>query len=687
MAQPIQRTIQRTVQKRRDRKSRGRLGATLQEYSTELKVGSAFALLAFFFSHGLPLWDDDYGVWLAQANGSFVDLLLRILSPFTSDPASWGYSDRPVQVLIYKVVSVAFGTWGTGYFLVKSLVFGALSGVLYHWMRKLDVGHRVACLSLAAFAVSANVVSALLWHSDFAFYTQLALALLFLSSLQAIERGPANYAAFRQALARGWDHLPAGFLRFCAIFFATVYFGSKIRGDLRIAPLVLLAWLAIYRRPKFKVWAVPFAVSFLATLPWSAALFKHLPPFVPGAAGWQGWTYTGFSISRALEFLALDMFSIRTAPLSVAGAMGVLFVLAGAVYAVFRAYRNRLTAPDATWGFFVLWFAIAVLGAGALAPQAHAFQLRYTAVLLVPAVLLLALGAQAAWEDLRQIRVFQYALPAVFGLQMLLSLFHAVEHRKDMGHTVVAIDKIFRAVEKDHPNGTFVLGPGFLPYAFRGTEARALVNRKQVSSLDEISRYPAGTVVASWSSFLDARYTVAQVATGCGASLFDLLSGCRPTDGGILMRYLGPVAEVEQSQQLDRQGNLQAAKQVIDAYLQKDPSNHGALFIAGLQSYRLGDFAKMEQAYERLEEFFPGHPSVVYNLGLAKQGLQKYAEAAQLLERAYAMVPKDYAIGFNLADTYYKQGKKSRALATLTELRKVYPDSKPIQDAFTKWNQ
>lgn len=662
-------------------------GSVWEAYRVELKVAGTFALLAFFFSHGLPLWDDDYGLWLAQANRGMFEVLLRLLSPFTSEPMSWGYSDRPAQVLIYKVLSLVFGTWGTGYFLVKSLVFGALTGFMFHWMRRLEISQRVACLSLAVFGASANVMSALLWHSDFTFYAQLALIALLLFSVEAIERGPANYAAFRQALTRGWDYLPSGFLRFCAIFFAAVYFGSKIRGDLRLAPLVLLAWLAIYRKQKFKVWLAPFGMTFLATLPWSSQMFRHLPPFVPGAAGWQGWTYSGFSPSRLIQFLFTDMFSFRGANLSVLGAAGTILVVAAAGYGIYRAYRGRLAAPDSTHGFFLVWLGVAALGAATLAPQAHAFQLRYTAVLLVPAVMLLASIAQSAWDEFGRIRYFRYAFPAVFTLQALIHLVNSVDYRKDMGHTVVAIDKIYRAVEKEHSDKAFVLGPGFLPYAFRESDAPAIAHRKQIGSLDELNRYPVGTVLASWSSVLDARFTVAQVATGCGASLFDALAGCKPNEGGVLLKYVGNIAEVEQSQQLDRQGNLQAARQVIEGYLQRDPNNHGALFVAGLQSYRLGDFAGMERSYERLAEFFPGHPSVVYNLGLAKQGLQKYAEAAKLLERAYAMVPKDYAIGFNLADTYFKQGKKSRALATIGELKKTYPDSKPIQDAFAKWSQ
>ena len=97
-----------------------------KKYPEELRVGLLATVVAFFFTHGLPLWNEDYSQWLAQANGSFFDLVLRIVLPITWSPETWGYSDRPVQALIYKIFHLVFGYWGTGFYLMKSIAFGAI---------------------------------------------------------------------------------------------------------------------------------------------------------------------------------------------------------------------------------------------------------------------------------------------------------------------------------------------------------------------------------------------------------------------------------------------------------------------------------------------------------------------------------------------------------------------------------
>lgn len=655
-----------------------------QDHQEEIRVGAVAAAVTFFFSHGLPLWDDDYSQWLTQANQGFFSNLIRFLSPFTTEPQTWGYSDRPGQVLIYQILHLLFGYWGTGFFFVKSVVFGALIGALYRWMRKLQIERAICYGALALFAFSTNALASILWHSDFSVYSQLILVLILFWAYPQIEKGPSQFSIYK----KGLGNLPAAFTRFALTFFFLVYFGSKVRGDVRLAPVILLAYLAIFRFEKFKVYLPPMGLTFLATLPWSGQMFKQLPPFL-GGKGYQGWTYGSFSISRVFEFLGSDLFTFKSAPLSVLGGLGIVFVLLAIAYFGYQLYREKIEAPDEKWGFFLVWFLIALLACGTLASQNKAFELRYTVLAMVPAVFLIGLGAQNAYRELSGFRWIQYATVALVFAQVGLHFFHDYQYRRDMGHTIVAVDKIYSTMEKTYANAQLLFAPGFLPYGYKTTGAApSVAGRKTLNSWEEVARYQAGnTYVASWNASLDPRMTVATVATGCGSSLFDAVFGCKPTEGAVLLKYVGPVSELAQADQLDKQGNLAGARQTLEGYLQRDPNNHGVAFIAALYAYKSGDHARMEQIYDNLGPYFPGHPSIVYNWGLAKQGVQKFAEASKLLERAYAMVPKDYAIGFNLADSYFKAGKKTRALATLDELLKTYPDNKPMKDAYSKWSQ
>ncbi|MCM2321751.1 MAG: hypothetical protein NDJ90_00645, partial [Oligoflexia bacterium] len=643
----------------------------MRNYREEIRVGLAIAAVAFFFSHGLPLWDDDYGIWLAQAGAGFFEVLLRILSPLTSEPHGWGYSDRPVQVLLYQLLHGIFGYWGTGYFFVKSVAFGALGGALFHAMKRHGVERGVAYLALALFALSGTSVATLVWHSDFAIYSQLVMVLLLLWSFPVL------------AAPQGRRD-PVAFARFSILFFLAVYVGTKIKGEVRLLPLILLVWLYLFRKENFKRYVWPLSASFLATLPWSLELFKSRPPFIPGATGYQGWTYAPFSPGRVVDFLLGDVLSFQRAPLSVLGAVGGLLVIAALGYGAYRglarlrpelfarrtraSVRGETPVPAEDWALLGIWLAAMLLACGLLAPQSHAFQLRYTVMPLVPATILLALIGQSAIREFAKVRWLKPALMVLVAAQCGVHLYHGFQYRRDMGRMTTAIDQLYRAVEERYAGSTLALAPGFLPYAYKPGQ-KPFDSRRTLASLDELGQGPAGqTMVASWNAPLDSRFTVEAVATGCGSSLFDLLLRCRSHEGALLLRHLGPVREVLEADQLDKQGNLAAARQVLEAYVRKVPGNLGAGFVLSLYAYRQGDYALMERLYEQFGPFFPSHPSVLYNWGLAKLGLKKLEEATALLEKAYALVPNDYAIGFNLGEVYHKRGLKKKARAVLEGL-------------------
>jgi tetratricopeptide (TPR) repeat protein len=663
-----------------------RFSTWTQAHREEIKIGAIGAAVAFFFTHGLPLWDDDYSQWLTQAHAGIFGIIKRILLPVTSEPQTWGYSDRPVQVLFYWVLSHVLGTWGTGWFLVKSVVFGGLVGTLYHWARKLGVERAPAIAAVALFTFCANVQASLIWHSDFGVYSQLVLSILLLWSVEQIEKGPRSVT-----FSRGLGGIPPEFKRFVVTFFVATYLGAKLKGDVRLAPLVLMAWLYLFKRERFKAYWAPFTATFLATLPWSGQLFRLAPPFL-GGSGYAGWTYGSFNLHRVWEFIGADAFYVAGAPLSLVGASGILVALGLLAYGGYRAYQEKLELPDEKVGFFLTWMTLSLLACGAIASQNPTFQLRYTLIPMVPATLLIALLTGAAFREFGRVSYFKEAALAIFAIQCGIHLVHDYQHRRDMGHTVVAIDKIYRTIEEDHPSSSFVLMPGFLNYGYKvASDKPAITGRKGVNGVDAIVQAnlpPGNTFAASWSSTLDPRMSVAKVATGCGASLFDVIFPCSATDGAVLLRFEGQnIPELTEGDKLDKAGNLAGAAQAYEGYLAKVPQNHGVDFILGLVYYRLGSYAKMEQVYDQFAPFFPAHTSVLYNWGLAKQGVQKYAEASKLLERAYTMAPKDYAIGFNLADSYMRMHRKGRALATLQELLKVYPNSDVMKKTYTNWEK
>ena len=616
----------------------------------------AGAAVAFFFTQGLPLWNDDYTQWIAQAQGSLVTLIARILLPITWAPESWGDSDRPVEVLVYKILHGVFGHWGTGYFFIKSLGFGALCWTMRRWMRKLGVSHAISWLALGIFALSANGVASLIWLSDFGVCAQLILALVLLEAASDLHLLTPSSARFKRAFA---------------LFFGLVYFGSKIRGDLRLAPLILLTHLYFYDRKRLKIIWPWLTGTFLATLPWSLTIFKHL-----------GWTYGVFSFRRTLGFFAGDALNLRSAPISLLGAVGLLSLAAALAGVVQRVSQDRFKAPGKETGLLWIWLGFSVLSLGLISPQNPTFEFRHTLIPLVPATLLLAHGLESTLRGFSKLRGFRPALLALLALQCAWQFRHAVQHRIDMGHTMVGIDGIYATVEAKHPDAQFVLGPGFLNYGFSDSPAQAIRNRQALGDLGELSRFPPqNTYVASWTSSLDTQFAVDAFASGCAASAFDRIFGCGPSDGAFLLKYVGSVPEVGQADAADKRGDLKGASEILKNYWIREPGNHGVAFILGLDDYRLGNFSAMEEVYDSFAPYFPNHASVVYNWALAKMGVAHWVDASRLFERAYALAPGDYGIGFNLADTYYKMGKRSRALATVNELLRAYPQNEALTRA------
>ena len=653
------------------------------------RIGLIGAAIAIFFTHGLPLFDADYGKWLQEANGSFRDLLMRILLPFSSEPQTWGFSDHPIQALIYKILYLIFGTTGFFYFLVKSAIFGGLCGVLYHWMRRLEIDKHASWLALALFAFSANTVTSLVWHSDFEVYSQLLMAGLLIWSADFTAKNSYKAAVYR----KGYSGIPKPLFRFILTFFLWTYFGSKLGGDIRLVPLILMTYLYLFKRDRFEAYAYPMGITFLASLPWSSQMFKHLPPFIPGATGYQGLTYQTFNIGSLFTYLAGDLLTFRYGSISILGGVGLFCVLGLVIYGGYQLYREKLQVPGEKWGFFLIWFGFSIL-ACAVQPMTHDTpDFRNIFVALVPGTLLLGLIISSAFAEFHKVKIFRNAVIALIALQCGFHFYHSVNARVDMGRMMLAMDQVHKAMEQRHADAQLLYWPGFQAtegavIGYRNSTVAAIANRKPLASLEDISKYPAGsTFVVTRNDTLDTRFSMDFATSGCGNNLFDHLLRCNPASGPKLLKYIGNVAEYAQATQFENQGNLAAAKQVLETYLQREPGNHGIDFVVGLYAYRTGDIKRMEEIYDQIGPFFPYHTSVLYNWGLAKQGMQKFAEAATLFEQAYALVPGDYSIGFNLADAYFREGRKSRALATLGNLITLNPNNTRMKSVYESWQK
>jgi tetratricopeptide (TPR) repeat protein len=645
--------------------------------STEIRMALVILGVAFFFTHGLPLWDDDYGKWLKQANDGFFSVVFRLISPFTNEPATWGYSDQPGQVFLYKFLNLIFGTWGTGYFFIKSAVLALLGVSLNRWLNALGVDKKVSNVAIALFVLSPSTITSLVWHSDFTIYSQLILTTLLFYSFTWMHRNRFPSDVYEH----GFAGIPHDLKRFVTVFFLAVYFGTKVRGDVRLAPVVLLTYLYLFEREQLKVYFLPFSFTLLATVPWSGDFFKHLPPFVPGAAGYQGTTYSTFSVMR--------LFDVVAGKASLFSAWGYLVFGAVGLYGMLLIAKGQLKKPDSRFGFLWIWLGWAVLTSSIMPVVNPAFQLRYVFIAVVPAVLLTAMIFQSLIGTFSMSVAARAFVFAVCVFQCAWHLFADYSQRMTIGHIMVATQNVYDTLEKSYPSAITLFAPNFKVYPYKESNvAISIKGRKQVNPGEDIRNYPANnTVYVTWNPSLDARFSVAANASGCNSSLFDLIFPCGKTDGALILKYLGDVPEIISADQLDKQGKLLEAQQTLEPYVKRDPGNHGAAFILSLYYDRTHNYAKMDETYSLFGEYFPDHTSVLYNWGVAKLGLQKYKEAAPLFETAFKITPRDLSIGLNLADSYFHTGKKARAITVLTDLLTAHPGNTIVKDLIEKWSK
>ncbi len=645
--------------------------------SAEIRVAVFIAAIAFFFSHGLPLWDDDYGKWLKQADEGLFNIIFRLLSPITSEPLTWGYSDRPGQVFIYKILNLFLGTWGTGYFFVKSSVLGILGALLFRWLGFLEVDKKISHVVLALLALSTSTVTTLLWHADFSIYSQCIAVGGLLYSFQWIHGSRWGSDVYEH----GFAGIPHDLKKFLTTFFLLVYFGAKIKSDVRLLPVILLIYIYFNHREQFRVYLMPFGLTFLATAPWSSDFFKHLPPFIPGSTGYQGVTYSSFSVTRTLDMLF--------GPASVFSSFGYLAMSAVAIFTILLLMKAKQVLLKDRFSFLLIWFGVNLL-ACAILPIIHpSYQMRYVFLPLVPFILIAGVVFQNVIKFFSSQVWIRGLVFSICVFQGGWSLYGSYQQRMSLGHVITATGHLYEALGKDFPQSIALFAPNFKIYSYKETDVAASIKtRKTLNPGEDIRNYPVNnTLYITWNPSLDARFSLIKTASGCGSSLFDLIFPCGKTDGALLLKYLGDVPEVIQADQLDKQGKLIDAQQILEAYVKRDPGNHGAAFILSLYYDRSHNYSKMDEVYSQFGEYFYDHTSVLYNWGVAKSGLQKHKEAATLFERAYKITPRDLSIGLNLADSYFQTGKKARALSVLSDLQVAHPGNATVKDLIEKWSK
>lgn len=649
-------------------------------------------VFAFFFVQGIPLWDDDFTSWFWKIKDkSLFTLFLEIISPVSTQPQYWGFNERPIQAIIYKILHHVSGYESWSYFLYKSAVYAGLGVMVYLWgLCLVPKGKPGAWAALAAavfFLLAPGPMASHVIHSDLATTAELIFLVLTYFIWWEIERTPESWMDFPSASKpeqKRW------LIRWATLSFCT-YIGYKSKADLKLIPAILALYVGVARPKQWKLFLFPVGSMALLAVPWGSGIFSRLPPFLPGSKGSEiEWMWQPASLDRLLDFFwspgSYSILSALKSPtLSLAGLLGPFLLLALLAFLGWRmtAFDNvpwrRLSSPlDRARAFVLVWFVVIVVGVSALPSINSIFRIRYGILTLVPASLLLAwvFGLFAdSWSKLP--RWAAVAAVVALAIQSGINLSRSIHYRRDLGQVMVAVDQVYEHFAKKFPGEKLALFPDFRPYDYRPDAPSSIRERDWLSKAEDlVTRHqPYKAYVISWRPSLWEKVELVAHLPGCReTSLFDTIFPCPVGTGAYLMRYIGEDPLYRQAEALRAKGDAAGARKIHEAFLAKHPQSLAGMFVSGLLAFQGRDFNRAEGLYSQLERYLPDHGSILYNHALALGELGRHVEAIPRLKQLAQNEPRNYPVWINLYHAYSKSGQTWKATRTLTAMKRAFPN-------------
>jgi tetratricopeptide (TPR) repeat protein len=105
------------------------------------------------------------------------------------------------------------------------------------------------------------------------------------------------------------------------------------------------------------------------------------------------------------------------------------------------------------------------------------------------------------------------------------------------------------------------------------------------------------------------------------------------------------------------------ATAIFEAYAERRPGNAWGYYMLGLSSWKNGDFAKSEQAFDKALSIDPRHVKSLVNLSRVLIDQKRHDDAIDRLTRAAEIDPESAEVQRLLGRTYYAQGRTDEAEA------------------------
>ena len=121
-------------------------------------------------------------------------------------------------------------------------------------------------------------------------------------------------------------------------------------------------------------------------------------------------------------------------------------------------------------------------------------------------------------------------------------------------------------------------------------------------------------------------------------------------------------------------GEYQTSTEKLLAALKTDPASVPVHYLLGLNYYRLHEFQKAVDEFQRVLQLSPDYELAVFNLGLAYARTGDFDEAIQMLRSALELDSTNFSAAYNLGAAYLRKEMVPEAMAAFRQSISMNPD-------------
>jgi hypothetical protein len=379
-----------------------------------------------------------------------VAVFLDLLRPVPND---WGFQFRPGQILGIKLLLALFGEHAPSFYTFKCLSAGAVAAGIAGFLVLAGEQRKIAVVAASLFGLSSATFASAMWVSDFELVAQM-LTLAAMSTFWLIHN--------RDQDSTSWPHtvLPQALVAILLVL------AHRTKGSAKILPIVLMVYLAVWRRDQFWKWLPAMGCVALTIIPLLSLLDNPIPPFAPFSKDLsQGWMWKPANLGT-LGTLLFGNFHLlfgthdNTVPYSLLANLSP-WLLWPPVLAVALWIQSRDRRIRPLTGLLGVWLLVTLAAYSAYPQLPNGFMARYVVVSLVPASMLVALAIARLLDRVGP----QHSKQVAFVLVLLL-LAHGVSQseghryqRETLGQAIVAYDRARAAIASEiHDADVVILG-------------------------------------------------------------------------------------------------------------------------------------------------------------------------------------------------------------------------------------